>query len=204
MCNSGACGSNGSYNIELHKYAFDNGGLAGYGGDSIDGSTSGANFLTGVKTALDYSGYIPGASTITGLAGAGISLYERNYGEALWQAATAIPIAGPIAKVGKAVGIASRGVKAAGGGVASVGRLGKQARLRELANDLKVSSADRGWIQQEINSINRGQRRSIRVPPGKELAHQRGFEARLGYGYEYSDLQSVDLHRLQHSIEGYK
>ena len=33
------------------------------------------------------------------------------------------------------------------------GRAGKQKRLRELMNDDKVSSADRGWIKQEINSI---------------------------------------------------
>jgi hypothetical protein len=83
------------------------------------------------------------------------------------------------------------------------GRAGRQAKLRALANDPRVSSADRGWIQQELNSIARGQRSSIRVPPGKILAHRRGFEARRGFGYEHSDLQDIDLHKLQHRHEGY-
>jgi hypothetical protein len=87
--------------------------------------------------------------------------------------------------------------------LAKVGRSGKQARLRELGSDPKVSSADRGWIQQEINSIERGQRTNIRVPPGKNLAHRRGFEAKKGYSYEHSDLQDIDLHKLQHKHEGY-
>jgi len=52
-----------------------------------------------------------------------------------------------------------------------------------------------------MNSIQRGQRSNIRVPPGKNLAHQRGFEAKKGCGYQYSDLQHIDLHKLQH--EGY-
>jgi hypothetical protein len=87
--------------------------------------------------------------------------------------------------------------------LAKAGRTGKQARLRELAQDTNVSSADRGWIQQEMNSIARGQRTSIRVPPGNVLAHRRGFEAKNGFSYKYSDLQNVDLHKLQHKYEGY-
>jgi len=87
--------------------------------------------------------------------------------------------------------------------LAKLGRSGKQARLRELAADPNVPSADRGWIRQEINSIERGQRTKIRVPSGKHLAHRRGFEAKEGYGYEHSDLQDIELHRLQHKHEGY-
>ena len=83
------------------------------------------------------------------------------------------------------------------------GRTGKQARLRELGDDPNVSSADRGWIQQEKNFIERGQRDTIRVPPGKELAHERGREAAKGYGYEHSNLQDVDLHKLQHKYDDY-
>jgi RHS repeat-associated protein len=85
----------------------------------------------------------------------------------------------------------------------TVGRTGKQARLRALGTDANVGSAERGWIQQEINSINRGQRSNIRVPPGKNLAHRRGCEAKNGYSYEHSDLQDVGLHKLQHKHEGY-
>ena len=97
----------------------------------------------------------------------------------------------------------------------NIGRSGKQARLRELADDPKVSSRDRGWIEQEINSIqNQSTRKgrdgvfrpqkNIRVPPGKELAHRRGKSAKDGHSYAHSDLQEIDLHRLQHKHEGYK
>jgi hypothetical protein len=89
------------------------------------------------------------------------------------------------------------------GGI-NCGRTGKQARLRELANDLKISSADRGWIKQEINAIENGKRGLIRLPPDKQLAHRRGFEARKGFDYNHSDLQGIDIHKLQHGIEGYK
>lgn len=103
------------------------------------------------------------------------------------------------------------------------GRAGKQARLRALADDPKVSSADRGWIKNEMRHIKTGNRKSIRMPgnsrnsrpsprrgtgkpnegPGKELAHRRGRAAKDGHGYEHADLQDADLHRLQHRIEGY-
>lgn len=85
----------------------------------------------------------------------------------------------------------------------NAGRSGKQAKLRSLLNDPNISKADKGWIKQEINSIKRGQRTSIRNPKGKELAHRRGMEAKKGYSYENSDLQGKDLHDLQHKYEGY-
>lgn len=107
----------------------------------------------------------------------------------------ATPVAGTVA----AAEVSELGANA----LARAGRAGKQARLRELANDPLVSSADRGWIRQEMNSIVRGQRRNIRVPFGKVLAHRRGFEARSGYSYRFSDLQDVGLHKLQHKYEGY-
>ena len=83
------------------------------------------------------------------------------------------------------------------------GRAGKQKRLRELMDDNKVSSADRGWIKQEVNAIDRGNRKNIRNPPGKDMAHERGREAAKGYGYEHSNLQDRDLHRLQHRYDNY-
>jgi RHS repeat-associated protein len=100
--------------------------------------------------------------------------------------------------VGPGGGYATAGKKAV-----KLGRSGKQARLRELVNDPKVSSVDRGWIKQELNQIKRGKRKTVRVPVGKELAHRRGFEAKKGYGYEYSDLQDIDIHKIQHKYEGY-
>jgi hypothetical protein len=82
------------------------------------------------------------------------------------------------------------------------GRSGKQKRLKELAVDPKVSSADRGWLQQDLNSIKRGKRTTLRVPPTKELAHKRGFEAAKGFGYEHSHLQDKSNHKLQHKYDG--
>ncbi len=86
------------------------------------------------------------------------------------------------------------------------GRKGKQARLRELANDPKLGKADRGWIKNEMRHIKNKNRKTIRMPgnsrrskgKGKELAHERGREAAKGYGYEHSNMQDADLHKLQH------
>jgi len=85
------------------------------------------------------------------------------------------------------------------------GRGGRQARLRELADDPKVSSADRGWLCQEMNQIARGKRSSIRNPPGTELAHPRGREAAKGFSHieAPSRLQDIDLHRLQHKYDNF-
>ena len=83
------------------------------------------------------------------------------------------------------------------------GRSGKQKRLREIANDNKVSSALRGEIICDINEIKRGKRKNIRVPSGYQLAHRRGYEARNGFGYEHSDLNTTDNHKRQHKIDGY-
>lgn len=104
---------------------------------------------------------------------------------------------------GKMGGISKELTDASKSALAKAGRAGKQQRLRELAQDDKASSVDRGWIQQELNSIARGNRTSIRVPPGNVLAHRRGFEAKKGFSYNYSDLQNVELHKLQHKYEGY-
>ena len=89
------------------------------------------------------------------------------------------------------------------GGNSNKGRSGKQKKLREIADDDKVSSALRGEIVRDINEINRGKRKNIRVPSGYQLAHRRGKEARKGFGYEYSDLNTIDNHKRQHKIDGY-
>lgn len=85
----------------------------------------------------------------------------------------------------------------------NVGRSGKQSRLKELGNDPKVSSADRGWIKQEVNQIERGKRKSIRNPGNKDLAHKRGKEAAKGFSYKEADLQTKELHRLQHKYDNF-
>ncbi|MCM3714439.1 polymorphic toxin type 8 domain-containing protein [Alkalihalobacillus oceani] len=102
-------------------------------------------------------------------------------------------IGGPLAK-----GV-SRGIK----GIDNRGRSGKQSRLKEIANDDKVSTALRGEIKQDINEIKLGKRKNIRVPQGYNLAHRHGYEARKGYGYECSDLQTIRSHRTQHKHDGY-
>ncbi|WP_305819758.1 polymorphic toxin type 8 domain-containing protein [Erythrobacter sp. JK5] len=86
-------------------------------------------------------------------------------------------------------------------GGATIGRSGKQARLRELVNDPKLSSRIRGELRRDLNEIARGKRRRLRVPQGMNLAHKRGFEARRGYGYDNSDLQDIQLHKIQHRID---
>ena len=81
--------------------------------------------------------------------------------------------------------------------------LRRQARLRSLADDANVSSADRGWIKSEQRQIEQGNRDTIRNPPGKDLAHERGREAAKGYDYEHSNLQDRALHRTQHKFDDF-
>jgi len=83
----------------------------------------------------------------------------------------------------------------------SAGRKGKQEKLKELANDPKESKANRGWLKQEMNQIERGKRKNIRNPPGKDLAHERGREAAKGYSYKYSKFQNRTDHRNQHKYD---
>jgi hypothetical protein len=83
------------------------------------------------------------------------------------------------------------------------GRQGRQERLRQAGEDDKESNANKGWIKQEENAIERGQRKTIRNPPGKELAHERGREAAKGYDYKHTKLQDKDLHRLQHKYDNF-
>lgn len=84
------------------------------------------------------------------------------------------------------------------------GRTGKQARLKELANDDKLSSALRGEIKRDMNEIARGRRNIIRVPQGYNLSHRIGFSANKGYSYAYSDLNTISAHRLHHKIFGWR
>ncbi|MBS0186406.1 MAG: hypothetical protein JSS34_08870, partial [Proteobacteria bacterium] len=82
-----------------------------------------------------------------------------------------------------------------------LGRSGKQKRLKELMTDEKLGSKDRGWLKQEFNQIQREKRETLRVPPGKELAHKRGFESAKGFSYEHAILQDKSLHKIQHRFD---
>ena len=94
------------------------------------------------------------------------------------------------------------------------GRSGKQERLRELAEDPKVSSADRGWIKNEMRHIETGNRTSIRNPRnsrnsphtdgGTVLAHPQGKRAADGHSYKEAVIQDSDLHKLEHKHQGYR
>jgi RHS repeat-associated protein len=140
-----------------------------------------------------YKGEGVGAAAVdVGLSAVGVLSPVPGTGLALKSARTAKTAKG-LDRAGDGAGVAR----------STTGRSGKQARLRELSNDPKLGSADRGWIKQEMNSIERGQRKSIRNPPGKDLAHERGREAAKGYGYKHSNLQDRDLHRLQHKYDNF-
>ena len=91
--------------------------------------------------------------------------------------------------------------KVAKGGKNFAGKQSREQRLRDLVNDDKVSSADRGWIQQELNEVAAGKKSHIRNPPGKDLAHERGRENAKGYGYEHANLQNRADHRAQHKLD---
>jgi hypothetical protein len=81
--------------------------------------------------------------------------------------------------------------------------MSRQGRLQEIAQDPKASSADKGWIKQETNQIDRGKRSNIRNPPGKELADQRGRENAKGYSYRYTNLQDKKLHKTQYKYDNF-
>ncbi|KAB2836828.1 MAG: hypothetical protein F9K49_01170, partial [Caedimonadaceae bacterium] len=80
-------------------------------------------------------------------------------------------------------------------------RAGKQKKLRSFMQDPKISSVDRGWLRQEANLVSNKKRETLRVPPGKELAHKRGFEASKGFDYDHTVLQDQSLHKLQHKFD---
>ena len=83
------------------------------------------------------------------------------------------------------------------------GNQSRQQRLKDLVNDDKVSSADRGWIKQEMNEVAAGKKGHLRNPPGKDLAHERGRENAKGYGYEHAHLQNRKDHRSQHKLDNW-
>ena len=89
-----------------------------------------------------------------------------------------------------------------------LGYLNRQKKLKLLINDINIGNNLKGWIKQEINSINKKSKnknhkikRTIKNPPGYVLAHERGRERQKGYGYEHSNLMLKSDHKIQHKFD---
>jgi len=165
-------------------------------------SFSGKDF---VITALDIVGLVD-PTPASDLLSAKLSSDSGDY----WGAGASVlgavlPYAGDLAKgpkIAKGLDKISDAIDAVNAkALLKQGRSGKQERLAELATDSKLGKSDKGWIKQEQNQINRGKRTSIRNPPGKDLAHERGREAAKGYSYKHSNLQNRADHRTQHRYD---
>lgn len=76
------------------------------------------------------------------------------------------------------------------------GRAGKQARLKELAQDTKVPKHLRAEIIQSKKVYGR-----YRVPEGYQLRHRLGYEAYKGYSYKFADLQLISLHNVETKLQ---
>ena len=91
------------------------------------------------------------------------------------------------------------------------GNLNKQKQLLNLYyNNNKLSKIDKGWIKQEINSIeNKSKNKHNRIkkrivnPPGYDLAHERGREKIKGFGYEHTNLILKQDHKNQHKYDNF-
>ncbi|GBC63449.1 hypothetical protein DENIS_4443 [Desulfonema ishimotonii] len=90
------------------------------------------------------------------------------------------------------------------------GRTGKQARLRELMNDDKLGSADRGWLKNDDRHVKRGDKPGLRLPrngrnsPGRkaedkgyELAHPYDRPASQGNSYRDARLKNYADHKVE-------
>lgn len=168
-----------------------------------------------LSAGLDIVGVVDPTGVADGL-NAGIQAKNGEWGGVLISAVGIVPYIGDIAKVGKIgkdvkiINNAIDGLKSSNN-LKAAGRSGKQERLRELANDPKVGSADRGWIKNEKRHIENGNRSTIRNPgnsrnskgQGKVLAHPKGQRAKDGHSYKNAKLQDTDLHKLEHKYEGY-
>lgn len=121
---------------------------------------------------------------------------EKN-GDYNGQISAALAMAGSL---GGQLGVAA---VTSSGGKNFAGNQSRGDRLKDLAHDQKVSSAERGWIKQELNEVAQGKKSHIRNPPGKDLAHERGRENAKGYGYEHAHLQNRADHRSQHKLDNW-
>lgn len=86
-------------------------------------------------------------------------------------------------------------------------RAGRKKRILEIQKDPRTPNRHKGWIQQELNQIERKKRTYIRLPDNTkkststEMAHPRGKESAKGHGYSETYFQNIDLHRTQHKFD---
>ncbi|WP_228457756.1 polymorphic toxin type 8 domain-containing protein [Chryseobacterium sp. C3] len=163
---------------------------------------TGVNFITGDKVRNRYE--VDGASLVL-VTGVPKQTTKEKLVNSAWDLGTlALTAAGGpegalMAQGGEAPAIkAIDEIKSA---VKKAGRSGKEARLRELATDPKLGKADKGWLKNEMRQVSTGNKKAMRNPPGKDLAHERGREAAKGYSYKYSNIQDRKLHRTQHKYD---
>ena len=186
--------------IDASSFIGDLGGNYSFGGDDI------------LVAGLDIVGIIDPSPISDGLA-AGIEAKNGNYGSAILSGLGVIPYIGDLGKIGKI----GKHVKTIDNAISAVknGRKGKAARLKELATDPKLGKADKGWINQEMNSVSRKSMRkgrdgklrpqkNLRNPPGKDLAHPYKQRAKDGHSYKNAKLKNKLDHKQEHKIQGYK
>ncbi len=159
-----------------------------------------------MQAAVDIGGVFDPTGALD-IIGAKMSYDDGDY----WGTAASVISAAPIivgdlaktVKIAKGIDKISDAIDVAksADNVKSLGRTGKQARLRELATDPKLGKADKGWLKSDINQVSKGKRTTVRNPPGKDLAHERGREAVKGYSYKHSNLQNRKDHRNQHKYD---
>jgi RHS repeat-associated protein len=89
-------------------------------------------------------------------------------------------------------------VKSADHAAEASGFVSRERRLAELAENAKVSSADRGWIKSEMHQVETGNRSVVRNPSGKDLRHPPGRANAQGHDYSGTQLQDRATHRSQH------
>lgn len=94
--------------------------------------------------------------------------------------------------------------------ITKTGRSGKQQRLKEIMNNDKVGSADRGWLKNDARHVKIGNKSGLRVPrngrksPGRkstdkgyELAHPHDKPASRGNPYNGSKLKNYADHKVE-------
>ncbi|WP_281986990.1 RHS repeat-associated core domain-containing protein [Aquimarina aggregata] len=166
--------------------------------NALEGHTTG-------KIALTVAKVIEGGLE-NGVEGASFAFGSELAGASIDAASSLVPGTGIATKVG---GNASKVAKTA----KRAGRSGKQSRLREWMNDLKASSADRGWLKNDQRHIKNGNKKALRIPrngrksPGRkkkdkgyELAHKNDAPASQGHGYKGSLVKNHAEHKVETRI----